>query len=330
MKKKDKIQIKFNYDSSVAVLPAGALNYIDKAKKFDIKVLLLIASSESYRDGKYAQSIASELSCTEAEVEASVSFWNGTGLISTSSPVKASESKAEKTSTKKEAADDNVPKRAKVSELPVYTSKELNSLLEKHKNAVELIDECQNILGKIFTAADIKTIMGLVDYLGLDNDYIVVLMHYAARNEIKSMRAIEKVAISCLDDGFTEAKALSAELKRRENVASVEGKIRSMFGIGQRKLIGKEQKQIDAWFTEYKYDLSIIEKAYEITVSATGKPSIHYTHAILEKWYAEGVRTLDDVNALIEKRAQEKSEEGSSFNVDDFFDAALKRSYSDK
>ena len=329
MKKKEKIQIKFNYNSSVAVLPESVLNYIDKAKKFDIKVLLLLASSEALRNEKYAKNIANELSCTEAEAEASVSFWHGTGIINVSaaSPI---EKKAEKPAQKKSEEDDSAPKRAKVSELPQYTSKELNSLIEKHRNSVELIDECQNILGKIFTAADIKTIMGLVDYLGLDNDYIVVLMHYAARNEIKSMRAIEKVAISCLDDGFTEAKALLEELKRRETVASVEGKIRSMFGIGQRKLIGKEQKQIDVWFAEYKYSIEIIEKAYEITVSATGKPSIHYTHAILEKWYADGIRTLEDVDELLQKRAQEKNEDGSSFNVDDFFDAALKRSYSDK
>ena len=82
---------------------------------------------------------------------------------------------------------------------------------------------------------------------------------------------------------------------------------------------------------EFKYDLAIIEKAYDITVAATSKPSIHYANAILEKWYAEGVRTLADVEALLEKREQEKAEDStSSFDIDDFFNAALKRSYSDK
>ena len=101
-----------------------------------------------------------------------------------------------------------------------------------------------------------------------------------------------------------------------------------------RKLTSKEKKQVDNWINEYKYDVDVIEKAYDITVGATSKPSIHYANAILEKWYAEGVRTMADVDALLEKREQEKEEKqaesGSTFDLDEFFEAAINRSYSDK
>ena len=103
-----------------------------------------------------------------------------------------------------------------------------------------------------------------------------------------------------------------------------------MFGIGTRKLTSKEQKQVDLWVNEFKFELDVIEKAYEITISATNKPSLHYAHAILEKWYAEGVRSIADVEAILENRKEEKREEGSSFDLDDFFNAALNNSYSDK
>ena len=324
MKKTEKIRINMNYGSGVAVLPQSAVAYIDKAKKFDIKVLLLIASSDRYRMGKYEQAIADELSCEIADVQSSIAFWNGTGVISVSDGVEAHKPAIEV------KPENNEPKRARVSELPQYTSAELNALLQKHNNVVGLIDECQNVLGKIFTAADIKVLMGLVDYLGLDNDYILVIMHYAARNDMKSLRYIEKIAVSCIDDGFTDAKVLQEALYAREEKAQIETKIKNIFGLGSRKLTSKEQKQVDTWVNTYKYDLDVIEKAYEITVGATNKPSIHYANAILEKWFAEGIKNIDDVNALLLSHEQEKATDNKSFDVDDFFAAALKRSYSEE
>lgn len=324
MKKTEKIRINMNYGSGVAVLPQSAVAYIDKAKKFDIKVLLLIASSDRYRMGKYEQAIADELSCEIADVQSSIVFWNGTGVISLGEGVEAHKPAIEV------KPENNEPKRARVSELPQYTSAELNALLQKHNNVVGLIDECQNVLGKIFTAADIKVLMGLVDYLGLDNDYILVIMHYAARNDMKSLRYIEKIAVSCIDDGFSDAKVLQEALYAREEKAQIETKIKNIFGLGSRKLTSKEQKQVDTWVNTYKYGLDVIEKAYEITVGATNKPSIHYANAILEKWFAEGIKNIDDVNALLLSREQEKATDNKSFDVDDFFAAALKRSYSEE
>lgn len=325
MKKTEKIHININYGTGVSVLPESVIEYVDKAKKFDIKVLLLLASSEKYRTGKYEQAITKELGCEVSDVENSLSFWNGTGLISL-----GEDAKKEKPVQKNEKESASIPKRAKVSELPQYTSAELNALLQKHNNVVGLIDECQNVLGKIFTASDIKVLMGFVDYLGLDNDYILVLMHYAARNDMKSLRYIEKIAVSCIDDGFTDAKTLQEALYAREEKAQIESKIKAVFGLGSRKLTSKEQKQVDTWVATYKYDLDVIEKAYEITVGATNKPSIHYANAILEKWFSEGVKNIDDVNALLAAREEQKTTDGSSFDVDDFFSAALKRSYSEE
>ena len=329
MKKIEKQRVKLVYGDAVTTLPAGAFEYIDKAKKFDIKVLMLIASSDKYREGKYVQALAEKLSVNESDIESSLAFWRGTGILDIA---ESGETKKVEKTIKNEESE--TPKRAKVTELPQYTSKELNALLEKNNFVVGLIDECQNILGKIFTASDIKVIMGLVEYLGLDNDYILVLMHHCARKDIKSMRYIEKMAVSCLDEGFTEASVLQEELYAREERNAIEGQIKSIFGIGSRKLTSKEKKQVDNWINEFKYGVEIIEKAYDITVSATNKPSVHYANAILEKWYAEGARTIADVEALLDKRAQEKAEKdaesGSTFNLDEFFEAAINRSYSDK
>ena len=71
------------------------------------------------------------------------------------------------------------------------------------------------------------------------------------------------------------------------------------------------------------YPIEIIERAYEATADATGKGSIPYANSILERWYSEGLKTLEDIEASIAKKKGEKSE--GSFNTDDFFDAAIRR-----
>jgi len=51
-----------------------------------------------------------------------------------------------------------------------------------------------------------------------------------------------------------------------------------------------------------------------------------YANAILENWYASGLKTVKDVEAQEEQRSKAVPS-GSSFSTDSFFEAALKRSY---
>ena len=81
MKKTEKLHIKLNYESSVSVLPSSALDFVDRAKKFDVKVLLLIASSDVYRTEKGTSLMAEKLECEQKDIEASLAFWNGAGII---------------------------------------------------------------------------------------------------------------------------------------------------------------------------------------------------------------------------------------------------------
>ena len=82
-----------------------------------------------------------------------------------------------------------------------------------------------------------------------------------------------------------------------------------------------------------KYPIEVIEKAYEITVDATSKPTLHYANTVLERWHSEGLLTLDQIldsykekgNAKGKKSGASAPDVSSSFDTDEFFDAAVKR-----
>ena len=83
-----------------------------------------------------------------------------------------------------------------------------------------------------------------------------------------------------------------------------------------------------AWTDKYNFTRDVIEKAYEITVSKTNESSMHYANAILENWYASGLRTVEEIEAAEKERSKSAAvPQGTSFSTDSFFEAALKRSY---
>ncbi len=314
--------LSFHFGSDVILLPREILCHFEKVTKKDLRVLLSLAADPMARVDYAAavSAVAGDLGITTSEVENAVAFWRGTGLLSLS--------EEQATSTPAPAAPAAAPAKPAVDRgLPSYTTEELSGVLERRHELALLIDACQQTFGKIFNTAEINIIVGLVDYLGVDGDYVLLLLSHCVRMEKKSLRYAEKMALSLYDEGVDNANALAERLHRIELMADAVGKIRTMFGISSRALTTKEKGFIEKWICTMKYSDEILQKAFEITVDSIGKASIPYTNTILERWFAEGYRTLEDIDRAIAEYSRKKTDQGSSFDVDDFFEAALKRTY---
>ena len=317
----------FTYGCDALVLPAALAEHVDKATKKDIKILLSLAAEPLARvDMKLAgERVSSKLSLAAGELDTSLAFWRGTGLLSLAED--GEEAAALPTAAPSVEAPAKVPRVIADGGLPVYSSEELSGILERRAGLSALIDECQRVFGKIFNTREVGLIAGLTDFLGLEEEYILLLLTHCVRMEKKSVRYVEKMAISLHDEGVTDVHDLEERLHRIEVMADATGKLRSLFGISSRALTTKEKGMIEKWLCVMQYDEAVLKMAYEITVDAIGKASIPYANTILERWYAEGYRTLEDVERAIAEYRRQKSDGNASFDVDDFFEAALKRTY---
>lgn len=224
------------------------------------------------------------------------------------------------------AATKTTERKTKISELPAYTDTELASLMEQRSELTDLITEAQNTLGKIFNVNETKILVSISEEFGFDEEFLLVLLDFCRRNDRKNLRYIEKLATSLYDENIRTTEALTEHLHRREALESAQGRVRSIFGLGSRALTSKEKGLIATWTETFGFDFPMIEKAYEITVNATAKPSLSYANKILEAWYSEGLKTPEEVDAAKAKKNGEKPV-GMSFDVDEFFKAALERSY---
>lgn len=359
------MNIQLQYGTAVAAVPASALAVMDRATKTDLRVLLILCAKPALTAGnsfgECVGGIAAEVGCTSAQVEASLSFWRGAGVLNvlaensaaTEKPAEIkvavySEAPEEVTEPVAPAAEEEDKPSAPESHrklraadaLPHYNSAELADLLESRKEAAEYLKECQEIWGRMFNIHDHNIILGLTDYLGLEWDYVLTLLAFCVKEQDKrgikrSIRYVETRAFTFYDEGVADLPALQEKIRRIEQMEEVEGSLRRMFGMGERALTPTEKKKFSAWLYEYKFGLDIITRAFEVTVDTKGSPNLKYMDAVLSNWNRDGLRTIEAIEAAEERfqaskkgKKPEGSDEGS-FNTDDFFAAAVRRSLGD-
>ena len=317
------------YERSAFCLPGSALDASKKASLNDMRVLLSLGSG-SFSEEK---EIASFLGISLPNVEKSLEFWRGAGIVCP---------KEENTP----AAAEDKPEKEQISSCfikndtgrDVYTSEQISSICETDRTVKPLIEACEEILGKQFTKTEITSVVYLYDHLRLDGEYIMMLCTYCKEKNKPSVRYVEKTAISLYDSGVDDVKSLDIYIREEERKKDSEYKIRKLFGIGERALTPKEKGILDKWIKEWDIPFELIEKGYEVMMGAVERPTFAYENGILEKWRESGIKTLSDAENMLSSRKQnsanragakksadKKNAENTSFDLDEFFELAVKR-----
>lgn len=328
--------MKLNFQQDVLNLPGAVLSHTD-ADATQLRILLWVASDPSL--SQKLKQLAKLADCTPKDAEAALTYWCERGVLMQEDGAAVP---AMATVTEAPAKKESAPKRAllhRADELPTYTSVELADMMEKRETLRILINEAQHILGKVFNLSDINILVGLTDYLGMNEECILMLLAHCKRIGKTNLRAIEKYAYTLVDRDITDPASLEEEIRTAEALHSFEGQVRTLFGMKSRALTSKESKMLRAWVS-FGYDIEIVRRAYEMTVNATGEASLPYANSILERWNAEGLRTAEEIDR--DTAAQQAKKEGksnlkksgkptlgNSFDTDDFFSAALRRSFAE-
>ena len=315
-------------------IPEDIAEILGNADENDLKILvalMMAADSQGEVDADF--SVEDTLGLTKAEVDASLKFWRGAGVIGgarTSAPKTKKEQPVSESLAKESIATAHREGAVETSaNLTSYGSSELATLFERRKLTAEFIDEAQRVFGKTFNSYDTGIVAGLVDRLGFDDEAVLAILAYVTRVGKKGLRYAEKVALALYDDGYTTARDVAERIALIERSKEEIYKIKQLFGMGGRELSKTERTIFEKWTQKFEYDLSIVRLAYDITVDAIQKPVPKYADSILEKWYAEGLRTAEAIEKFEKSEKAPSAEAEKSYDLDDFFEAALKRSFDD-
>lgn len=326
------MKICFKYGDSVICLPSKAISeHLSDATREELAVLLALASNSSAD----TEDVCELVGIDHDEFMKALSFWRGSGALSVilsdgeklpsnRKPKKKEQVEADPPAPKKNTAEEKKP--LPTGGIPTYTTAQIADTLEKDPSLRQYVENCQQIMGKMFSSGESSALIGMVQYLDVSTDYVALLCAYAVSHGKKSVRYVEKMALNLYDEGICKYNELEAHLKRLNRAEEMQPEIRKMFGLGDRALTSKEKKCIESW-CGMEMPLDLIRKAYEITVTNTGKAAVPYCNSILESWNAAGYKTVNEVDAATADYKKKKNASGGSFDTDEFFEAALRRSY---
>ena len=263
----------------------------------------------------------------EGEFDSAVSYLRGAKLVRAQrQEKKRAEQKPEKenkTDETKAEFDINDPS------LPEYTSDEIKRISEGDRIFNSILDEAQQTFGKVFNSVEMNYVVAMRDHLGLDGEYILMLLQYF-RREGKPLCYVVRVADSLVKQGVADPEALEQYIKRRDAFKGSEGKYRDLFGIGTRSLTAYEEKYFQSWSEDMKMPFELVKLAFDRTVEKKGTPQKSYINGILKSWKEKSLASEADVLQYEKSKTAPKSDTArleSSFNIDEFFNAALERTY---
>ena len=210
---------------------------------------------------------------------------------------------------------------APADQQPTYTASDIAKALENPEFAF-LSDEVEQIFGTFLAVEERKTLYNIYKNSELPLE-VILLMTQFFKNDVRrrfgpgrhlNMSVLEKVAFEWRRLGIDTLDKAEEYIKKRDNAYSLEGEIKRILGIFDRKLVQNEKQYIDSWI-EMGFKADAIQIAYERTIGRLHNLSFPYMDKILLSWHSKNLHTADEINSgdPYEKR---KKQSGAGISTD--------------
>jgi len=194
---------------------------------------------------------------------------------------------------------------------PDYSPAELTASLNGDKHFKQLSEDVSRKLGKILSNADMMTLLGLYNWLGLSADVISLLVVHCIDEQTRkygagkppTLRSIEKTAVEWEKKGLVTAELAETWLTEREKALQSAAQIAKVLQIKGRALSSSEEAYINQW-AAMGFTPELVYLAYDRTVIRCGRLEWKYLDTILRSWYDKGLLTQDAVESSDVKPAR--------------------------
>ncbi len=259
--------------------------------------------------------MADRLECTEKDVTRALKYWKKQGLLDyeETSHQEIKEALPLTSSIPEETKDELVKKPELQTNPKAEVEKNNNAILNyrsRDNQAIlkERLYVAEQYLEKTLSPKEIDTIAYFLEKLNLSEDLIDYLIESCVEAGHKSMRYIEKVALSWHEQGIKTVKQAKSSAQIYNTACY---SVLNAYGIKNRAPVDAEITFIRKWTQEYAFSLDIILEACKRTMQTIHNPSFEYTDSILKKWFNKKVRSLKDVESLDTEYLKSKSKQAN-------------------
>ena len=319
---------KLNLEGGAAVIPLSALARLpDCTSRDDVTALcLLIAHGLSSRD---FDTVVAEISgmglMSEEKLRLAAAYWHGSGVLTQN---------GEATGTRPIPASRN-EKLITGADAETVTADKICQWMDNDARVRSFIKTCEDIFGAVFNPTELTVILTFSKEYRLPDECIFMVLGYCHDNGYSIIYA-KKLFTRLVDNGITTIDGTRAELEFIASHNTYSTEVKTIFGIN-RAFTANETKIVEKWQKEYAFTPEVIRLAFD-KGAALEKATIGYCNKILINWREEKLVSADEIRAYLDKKKEDyqkkstsvKPTENSSFSTDDFFAAAVKRSYKKK
>lgn len=188
-------------------------------------------------------------------------------------------------------------------ELPQYSAQDIRALSESSAGFEAVCREAAQIKGRQLSSAELGVLAGIVDYLRLPYEVVLLLLHYCreqaeARHpgSRPSFRAIQSAAFRWANLELLSPEQAEDFIRGEQDRGEAVARIQALLGLTGRALTAPERRHIESWLSQ-GFDDGAIELAYERTVYNTGGLKWPYMDKILSRWHEAGLHDRAAVEA---------------------------------
>ncbi len=231
------------------------------------------------RGGLSVSAAAKELGRSEAEIGAAAALLREAGLYRAEKPLES-------------------------CELPEYSAADIVSRAGRDSVFESLVDAVQQSLGKLLSTADMRTLFGIYDHLGLPAEVIMLLITHCietyreshGEGRMPTMRYIEKEAWFWAGEEIASYEAAEEHIRHEKEKKSLLFRTAEMLQIRGRELSPGERRYIESWL-DMGFEPEGLAIAYDRTVLGTGKLAWRYMDKILRSWHEKGLHSAEAITS---------------------------------
>ncbi len=193
---------------------------------------------------------------------------------------------------------------------PFTCSPEDLSKAKEDPKVNSMFNEVRKIIRRYLTPNECLKIYEWMTNYNMSGDMIVRAFQFSSQNKNRrTLSYVEGVIRTWYDNDVTNLEALQEYFETNDEKHYRYEKIMKSLGFKGRYLTNGEKKVIDKWFNKWHFKLEIVLRACDYTKNISN-PNINYIDKILNKWFNEGIQTLNQVD---ENDKQKENKNQSSY-----------------
>lgn len=318
-----------NKDAGITALPNSFIDKYMPVSEPEYVLVYIFALRHALEDIEWTESeIANKLGISPESVKKAFEYWKRLGLISVDSnnivfetmPDDGNVNKIDlknrisKEITDKKEADDII------SQPPKYNSTDVFKNISADRSLKEMLDIAQTILGKNLTHNEAVTLYSFYDWLGFKTEVVLLLLEYCVSQGKKSLKYIERVAISWHEMNLTTVESVDDYINTQKQRKNYVYNVCRVLGIENRRLTPTEQKFIHDWHDNCNVTPEMIAYAYDACVAQTGKLAMAYIDKIVKRWHESGITSVEQIiedkqSFASQHQHQYTKQPGNNFNL---------------